>query len=147
MFPRNPAYCCRFRSNQLKSQAFPGHLIRVKSGSRKQHCACTRPLHDLPNSRHPVPQHRYTRTAIGLHWLIAIALAGTFALGLYMHELPLSPQKLKLYSWHKWAGVTIFLFVALRLAWRLATARRRCPPGCRPGSAWRRKPRTCCSTC
>jgi cytochrome b561 len=61
----------------------------------------------------------YTRTAIGLHWLIAIALAGTFALGLYMHELPLSPQKLKLYSWHKWAGVTIFLFVALRLAWRL----------------------------
>ena len=61
----------------------------------------------------------YTRTAIGLHWLIAIALAGTFALGLYMHELPLSPQKLKLYSWHKWAGVTIFLFVVVRLGWRL----------------------------
>ena len=61
----------------------------------------------------------YTRTAIALHWLIAVALAGAFALGLYMHELPLSPQKLKLYSWHKWAGVTIFLFVTLRLAWRL----------------------------
>ena len=61
----------------------------------------------------------YTRTAIALHWLIAVALAGSFALGLYMHELPLSPQKLKLYSWHKWAGVTIFLFVTLRLAWRL----------------------------
>lgn len=61
----------------------------------------------------------YTRTAIGLHWLIALALAGTFALGLYMHELPLSPQKLKLYSWHKWAGVSIFLCVMLRLAWRL----------------------------
>ena len=61
----------------------------------------------------------YTGTAIALHWLIAVALAGAFALGLYMHELPLSPQKLKLYSWHKWAGVTIFLFVTLRLAWRL----------------------------
>ena len=61
----------------------------------------------------------YTHTAIALHWLIAIALAGTFALGLYMHELPLSPQKLKFYSWHKWAGVTIFLFVILRLVWRL----------------------------
>ena len=61
----------------------------------------------------------YTHTAIALHWLIAIALTGTFGLGLYMHELPLSPQKLKLYSWHKWAGVTIFLFVILRLVWRL----------------------------
>ena len=62
----------------------------------------------------------YDRVAIGLHWLIAFALIASFALGLYMHELPLSPQKLKLYSWHKWAGVTIFLFVVLRLGWRLA---------------------------
>ena len=65
------------------------------------------------------PDSSYTRTAIGLHWLIALALAGTFALGIYMHELPLSPQKLKLYSWHKWAGVSIFLLVTLRLMWRL----------------------------
>jgi cytochrome b561 len=65
------------------------------------------------------PPTSYTHTAIALHWLIAIALTGSFGLGLYMHELPLSPQKLKLYSWHKWAGVTIFLFVILRLVWRL----------------------------
>ena len=62
----------------------------------------------------------YTRVAIGLHWLIAFAIVGSFSLGLYMHELPLSPQKLKFYSWHKWAGVTIFLCVVLRLGWRLA---------------------------
>lgn len=62
---------------------------------------------------------RYTVVAIGLHWLIAFALIGSFALGLYMADLPLSPQKLKLYSWHKWAGVTIFLFVVVRLGWRL----------------------------
>ncbi|MCF8199479.1 MAG: cytochrome b [Sulfuritalea sp.] len=61
----------------------------------------------------------YTHVAIGLHWLIAFAIVGSFSLGLYMHELPLSPQKLKLYSWHKWAGVTIFVFVLLRLGWRL----------------------------
>jgi cytochrome b561 len=36
-----------------------------------------------------------------------------------MHELPLSPEKLQLYSWHKWAGVTVFLLVWLRLAWRV----------------------------
>lgn len=62
---------------------------------------------------------RYSGVAIGLHWLIAIAIIGSFAVGLYMVDLPLSPQKLKIYSWHKWAGVTIFLCVVLRLCWRL----------------------------
>lgn len=67
------------------------------------------------------PEHpaRYTGTAITLHWLIALGIAGTFSLGLYMHELPLSPEKLRLYSWHKWVGVTLFLLVLLRLGWRL----------------------------
>ena len=36
-----------------------------------------------------------------------------------MSGLPLSPQKLTLYSWHKWFGVTVFLLVWLRLAWRV----------------------------
>ena len=62
---------------------------------------------------------RYTPTAIALHWLIALGIAGSFALGLYMHELPLSPTKLKLYSWHKWAGVTLFVLALLRLGWRI----------------------------
>lgn len=61
----------------------------------------------------------YTRTAISLHWLVAIAIVTTFSVGLYMSDLPLSPAKLKIYSWHKWAGVTIFLLVAFRLLWRL----------------------------
>ena len=61
---------------------------------------------------------RYTVTAILLHWLMAALILGTFALGVYMHELPLSPTKLQLYSWHKWAGVTAFLLALLRLLWR-----------------------------
>ncbi len=61
---------------------------------------------------------RYTATAIALHWLIAILLLGLFAVGLYMHDLPLSPWKLKVYSWHKWGGVTAFLLVLARAAWR-----------------------------
>jgi cytochrome b561 len=60
---------------------------------------------------------RYTTPAIGLHWLMAIGLIGSFSLGVYMHELPFSPRKLELYSWHKWAGVTLFLLVLIRLAW------------------------------
>ena len=62
----------------------------------------------------------YTATAKSLHWLMALLLLGLLALGFYMHDLPLSPTKLKLYSWHKWAGVTAFVLVLGRLAWRLA---------------------------
>ena len=62
----------------------------------------------------------YTRTAKGLHWLMTILFFGLLALGFYMHDLPLSPEKLKLYSWHKWAGVTAFLLVWFRLFWRIA---------------------------
>mgnify|MGYP001765934281 CR=1 FL=1 len=60
----------------------------------------------------------YARTAKALHWLMAALLFGLLALGFYMHDLPLSPEKLKLYSWHKWAGVSAFLLVGFRLFWR-----------------------------
>ena len=63
--------------------------------------------------------NHYTSTAKGLHWLMAILLTGLLILGFYMHDLPLSPEKLKLYSWHKWAGVSAFLLVWFRLAWRV----------------------------
>ncbi len=64
--------------------------------------------------------NRYTRTAIGLHWLMAILIIGTFALGVIMTEMAgFSPTKLKLFSWHKWAGVTVLLLAAVRLLWRL----------------------------
>ena len=65
-------------------------------------------------------RHRYTGTAIGLHWIVVILIVAAWAVGLTMVDLPLSPQKLKLYSWHKWIGVTIFLLTLARLAWRAA---------------------------
>ena len=71
----------------------------------------------------------YTATAKTLHWVIAILILGLLGLGFYMHDLPLSPNKLKLYSWHKWAGVTTFLLVVLRLAWRVGN-----PPPALPAS-------------
>ncbi len=61
----------------------------------------------------------YTRTAKSLHWLMALMLFGLLALGFYMADLPLSPTKLKLFSWHKWAGVSVFMLVFVRLAWRI----------------------------
>lgn len=62
---------------------------------------------------------RYTHTAIALHWILGLVLAGIFAVGLYMADLPLSPQKLKLINWHKWAGVSVLLLSLARLLWRL----------------------------
>lgn len=79
---------------------------------------------------------RYAAPAIVLHWLSALLIAATFPLGLYMVELPLSPDKLRLYSYHKWIGVTLFLLVALRLGWRLTHAPPPLPAGI---AAWQQR--------
>jgi cytochrome b561 len=54
-----------------------------------------------------------------LHWVIGLLIFAAFPLGLYMHELPLSPDKLKLFSYHKWIGITVLMLAVVRLAWRL----------------------------
>ncbi|MFZ5566602.1 MAG: cytochrome b [Pseudomonadota bacterium] len=63
---------------------------------------------------------RYTPTAIALHWLLALLLLGMFVVGLYMTSLPFSPQRLRLYNWHKWAGIVVLTLSFLRLLWRLS---------------------------
>ena len=63
---------------------------------------------------------RYSTTAIVLHWLLGLALIGLFGLGVYMTDLPLSPTRMKLYNWHKWAGVAILALSLVRLLWRLS---------------------------
>lgn len=85
---------------------------------------------------------RYTKTAKVLHWLIAIAIFGMFALGWYMSELPKEAPKqiaYDLFDWgiftwqlaeevsprtfyfnlHKSIGVTIFALILLRIFWRI----------------------------
>jgi cytochrome b561 len=64
--------------------------------------------------------HRFTLPAIVLHWLIAILITATFALGFTMVDIPgITPTKLKYFSWHKWLGVTVLGLACLRLLWRL----------------------------
>lgn len=62
---------------------------------------------------------RYTLPAIFLHWLMALLIFAAFPLGVYAHELPFSPLKLQLISYHKWLGMTILLLWGVRVAWRL----------------------------
>ena len=78
---------------------------------------------------------RYSHIAIAFHWVLALAIVGSFSMGLYMADLPLSPQKLKLFNWHKWAGTTILALSTLRLLWRLTHR----PPADVPMPAWQQK--------
>jgi cytochrome b561 len=63
--------------------------------------------------------HSYTAIAKLFHWGMALVFAGLIALGFVMTDMSLSPEKLQYYAWHKWAGVTVFLLVWLRLVWRV----------------------------
>ena len=63
---------------------------------------------------------QYTRIAVSFHWLLAFMIVCSLGLGWYMVGLPVSVQRLKLYNWHKWAGVTILMLSAARLLWRLS---------------------------
>ncbi len=74
----------------------------------------------MRNSGSPSSTSTYSTTAVVLHWLLALAIIGTLAVGFYMTGLPFSPTRLKLFNWHKWAGMTILLLSAFRLLWRLA---------------------------
>ena len=81
------------------------------------------------------PAPRYSAVAVAFHWLLALAIIGAFSVGFYMADLPFSPGRLKLYNYHKWAGVTVLALSALRLLWRLSHR----PPADLPMPVWQAK--------
>lgn len=80
----------------------------------------------------PVARQRYTVVARTLHWLMALALTALVTVGYTMKTLPLSPLKLQVYSWHKWAGISLLVLVILRLLWRLFNRPPALPEGMSP---------------
>jgi cytochrome b561 len=78
---------------------------------------------------------RYTRTAIALHWVAALLIVCNLLLGISMINLSLSPLKVRLYGWHKWIGITVFLTATARILWRSAHP---APPAV-VMPAWRRR--------
>ena len=103
--------------------------------------------------------NQYTKTAVILHWLIAIAIFGMFALGWFMSDLPKdAPKQMAydlfdwgIYTWqlaeeasprtfyfnlHKSLGVTILALILLRVLWRIGHK----PPAILTSyKAWERK--------
>ncbi len=60
-----------------------------------------------------------TWQTIALHWVTGLAFIGVFALGLYMVDLPRSPEKFEWYGIHKSLGAIILVVALIRLVWRL----------------------------
>lgn len=79
---------------------------------------------------------RYPRLSMFFHWLIALLIIVAFIVGSIMTDLSFSPFKLKVFSWHKWLGVTILGLVALRLITRLIKG---APPYPSTMPAWQKK--------
>lgn len=82
----------------------------------------------------PPPSDRYTRPAMLLHWVLAIAIVVSFGVGLQMVDMKMSVLRLQLFNWHKWAGICILALSALRLLWRLTHR----PPAGPPMPVWQR---------
>jgi len=65
-------------------------------------------------------EERYTRTAMTLHWLIALAVLGQIAFGWYLQFIPRgAPDRTVFVNFHKSTGLVIGLLIVLRLVWRL----------------------------
>ena len=63
---------------------------------------------------------KYTSVAIWLHWIIGIAILAQLALGIYMVDIPKdTPDRAWYFNLHKSIGVTLALFILLRIVWRL----------------------------
>lgn len=67
----------------------------------------------------PLPS-RYNRTAMLLHWLVALLLLGQFAFGWLLDDIPRgTPARGYFFSLHKSTGMLIGLLILARIIWRL----------------------------
>jgi cytochrome b561 len=71
---------------------------------------------------------RYGLVAVIFHWGMAVLILVMLALGLYMEDLPLGPEKLTYYGWHKAWGTVVLGLVLLRFSWRLTQLSPPLPP-------------------
>ena len=60
--------------------------------------------------------HRYSQTAIFLHWTIAVLLAFQISLGLALEEL--GARAFSLFQLHKSIGISILILTLIRIAVR-----------------------------
>ena len=65
-------------------------------------------------------QERYNRTAMVLHWLIALAILAQIGFGWTLQQVPRrTPERTVYVNYHKSTGMLIGLLILARIAWRL----------------------------
>lgn len=83
---------------------------------------------------------RYTRVAIGLHWLIAAAIVANMVLGWWMSDAiddtASRDSAVTVFQWHKSIGLTILVLSLIRLLWRILNP---APPLSDGMPAWERR--------
>lgn len=67
-----------------------------------------------------------------LHWLIVLLVLSQFVVGFYAKPLPVGIERLKMLTFHKSVGITVFALVILRLLWRWYTPAPKLPAGMKP---------------
>lgn len=71
---------------------------------------------------------RYNWAMVAIHWLMSVGLLSAIGMGLYMVSIDgITPTKLRLYNWHKWLGVGLFLLVFVRALVKLSSGSPRYP--------------------
>src|SRR2546422_9125837 len=95
----------------LSSQAETGSLVSSRV-----------PARELGRAGAGAPPHGNTRTAVALHWIVAITVLGMIGLGLWMINLPkdAGPFRAEMYNLHKSIAITLGLINSARIAWRSA---------------------------
>ena len=53
-----------------------------------------------------------------LHWTVAFLVIAMLGVGLWMIELPISPDKVRVYALHKSIGITVLTLMLIRIVWR-----------------------------
>jgi cytochrome b561 len=75
-----------------------------------------------PGTETPTSRTRYTRIAVLLHWLIALALFGQIAFGFLVSDIAPqdTPARSAVVNLHKSIGIVLGVLIIARLAWRLS---------------------------
>jgi len=82
-------------------------------------------------------EDRYSRTAMALHWVIALAVLAQIAFGWYLQTVPrLTPDRTIFVNLHKSTGLVIGVLILVRLTWRLT---HKPPPLPMSMPAWERR--------
>ncbi len=75
---------------------------------------------------------RYGALAQLFHWVTVALVIALIVIAAYMTDLPLGPEKLKVYNLHKSLGVTVLALTVLRMVWRWLSPAPPLPPDMAP---------------